>query len=245
MRISVCIATYNGEKFIKQQLDSIICQLSENDEIIISDDGSIDNTINIISSYADPRIKIFHHTGAKNQNYKHTSYHVTKNFENALSHSTGDYIFLSDQDDIWVNTKIEEVITLFKEQNLNLIIHNAELIDMQTNKIADSYFNIVKSKAGFVKNLHKNSYLGCCMAFDKNVLIKSLPFPKDLIAHDIWIGLIAERIGYVAFIDKKLIKYRRHESTVSTSGGMSQNSFIFKIKYRIQFIFQYSLRLIL
>ena len=94
--ISVCIATYNGEKYLREQLDSILPQLAESDEVIVSDDGSTDGTIDLITSLNDPRIKIVSNSGRKG---------YVGNFENALKHTTGDYIFLSDQDDIWYPNK--------------------------------------------------------------------------------------------------------------------------------------------
>ena len=94
MKISVCIATYNGAKYIEEQVQSILYQLSEKDEIINSDDGSKDNTLAIIKSLNDARIKVIHNT------LKHG---LVSNFENAIKHADGDYIFLSDQDDIWTS----------------------------------------------------------------------------------------------------------------------------------------------
>ena len=96
--ISVCIATYNGEKYIKQQLLSILKQIKVNDEIIISDDHSTDKTFNIIKSFNDTRIKFFLNNKGKG---------YTRNFENALEKAHGDIIFLSDQDDIWIDNKVE------------------------------------------------------------------------------------------------------------------------------------------
>lgn len=242
--ISVCIATHNGEKYIRNQLDSILCQLSSNDEVIISDDGSGDNTIGIIQSYHDPRIKLINHKKSLSKKNQHPSYLATKNFENALSLAKGDIILLSDQDDVWEKTKVKEIFTVFETQNTNLVLHDAVLTDEQNNIIADSYFKILNSSPGLKKNMIRNSYLGCCMAFDKTVLKKTLPFPKHLIAHDMWIGLIAEQTGNVAFIDQKLISYRRHESTATTSGNKSTNSILFRINYRIEFFIQFILRII-
>ena len=99
--ISVCMACYNGEKFIQEQVDSIICQLGLDDELIISDDGSNDRTLDILFSYEDSRIKILHNRACHG---------FVGNFENALSHAKGDYIFLSDQDDIWKKEKVQKVI---------------------------------------------------------------------------------------------------------------------------------------
>ncbi|MDD2307394.1 MAG: glycosyltransferase [Prolixibacteraceae bacterium] len=244
MYISVCIATYNGEKYIKDQLDSILCQLSANDEVIISDDGSGDNTTSIIQAYHDPRIILINRRISLPQKNQYPSYLATTNFENALLHATGDIIFLADQDDIWEKTKVKEILTVFETRKVNLILHDAILKDEQKNVLADSYFKIVKSKPGFLKNMIKNSYLGCCMAFDKTILKNSLPFPRHLIAHDMWLGLIAEGTGNVAFIDQKLITYQRHESTATTSGNKSKFNILFKLKYRIQFVVQYVSRII-
>ena len=96
--ISVCVATYNGEKFIREQIESILCQLSSDDEIIVSDDGSTDGTIVIINCIGDKRIRIIE--GPR----KHSP---TFNFENALKEAKGDYIFLADQDDVWKTNKVE------------------------------------------------------------------------------------------------------------------------------------------
>jgi glycosyltransferase involved in cell wall biosynthesis len=240
MKISVCIATFNGEKFIKEQLQSILQQLSDADEIIISDDGSSDETINIILAFSDPRIKLIHNDSSQLQITKESkSYQVTKNFENALNHATGDYIFLSDQDDIWEHDKVEGCILLLKEKMCNLIVHDATVVNESGIVIAESYFEKVDSRTGFLKNIIKNSYLGCCMVFDRSILLQSLPFPNDLLAHDIWIGLIAERNGKVTFIENKFIRYRRHSAAVTASGMKSNNSLKFKIKYRLQLILQY------
>ncbi len=95
--LSVCIATYNGAKYINKQVESILLQLGIDDEIVVSDDGSIDQTISILESFGDERIKIFRNTGRHG---------VVSYFENALNHSSGEVIFLSDQDDIWNKKKL-------------------------------------------------------------------------------------------------------------------------------------------
>jgi glycosyltransferase involved in cell wall biosynthesis len=117
-KISVCMATRNGEKYIKQQLSSILKQLSKNDEVIISDDSSTDNTIDIIKSFEDKRIKIY----ANNKFYS-----PVYNFENALLRSTGDIIFLSDQDDIWEDKKIRVMYELLKRYDL--VVSDCTIID--------------------------------------------------------------------------------------------------------------------
>lgn len=245
MKISVCMATYNGEKFIKYQLESIIHQLAENDEIIISDDGSTDSTIEIVQSFVDPRIRILHNQSVSIKHFKmYKSYAVSKNFENALAHATGEIIFLSDQDDWWHGNKVKVALEQFHENKVNLLVHDALVVDENYETLAQSYFELVNSKAGFIKNIIVNSYLGCCLVFDRKILLLSLPFPSRLVAHDVWIGLIAEQSGKVAFIEDKLIKYRRHNYTVTNSGARSQHKFIAKIGIRIQLIVQLAVRTI-
>ena len=102
--ISVCIATYNGGKFLGEQLQSILCQLGKDDEVIISDDGSTDNTYLLVMSIQDNRIKFYKH---KSDSFLLPHEKATLNFENALKYAKGDYIFLSDQDDVWVENKVE------------------------------------------------------------------------------------------------------------------------------------------
>lgn len=108
--ISVCIATYNGGKYIKEQLDSILFQLGKDDEVIISDDSSTDDTLSILESYHDERIVIL-----TNQKFHSPVY----NFENALKSAKGDFIFLSDQDDIWEPTKVEVMLDSLKGTSIN------------------------------------------------------------------------------------------------------------------------------
>ena len=238
--ISVCLTTYNGSLFLKEQIDSILCQLNKDDEIIISDDGSIDNTISIIESYNDCRIKIFYHTPIKNQ-YRFDL--TTRNFENALFQAKGDYIFFADQDDIWKSNKVGECMKLFYE-GYDLILHDCDIVDEKNGKIANSYFEINKSKSGIIKNIIKNSYLGCCMAINRKYIDRVLPFSKTPIPHDIWIGLLYEYYGNIIYSKKKLISYRRHGANVSPSGEKSNNKFIFKIKYRMLFIYSFLNRII-
>lgn len=225
MKISVCIATYNGEKYIKQQLNSVLPQLTENDEIIISDDLSSDTTLEIIKSIDDNRIKIY--SGIKFDS-------LIQNFENALLKSTGDIIFLCDQDDFWEENKVSHMLKALGSNDL--VISDCTIVDSQLNILLPSFFEVNGSRKGILKNIIKNSYIGCCMAFNRKVLNYALPFPKLIPMHDIWIGLVAEKVGNVTFLNEKLLKYRRHGDNVSLSSEKSNNSFLIKIKYRMQII---------
>ncbi len=226
--VSVCIATYNGQSYIKAQVDSILKQLNNDDEIIISDDGSTDDTLNIIKNFKDHRIKIF----LNNKKVQKNAFgYVSRNFENALVNAKGNFIFLADQDDIWVEDKIK----LCKEalKNNDLILHDCIVVNKDNNELFSSYFKQNKSKKGILKNIVKNSYLGCCMAFKRSVLDFALPFPQKEVPHDIWLGLIAESFGKVQFLNKKLVRYRRHGNNLSASGEQSSNTLFFKMKYRL------------
>lgn len=221
--ISVAMATYNGEKYIKEQLDSILKQLKEFDEIVISDDGSSDNTINIINSYKDKRIKLIN--GPK--------LGVKKNFENAIKNCNNKFIFLADQDDIWVNNKVEIVLNYFIKEKADLIVHDCDVVNEKLEVIDESFYKYRKSKKGILKNIMKNSYIGCCMAFKSSFKDKILPIPNNIEMHDQWIGLKTEKYGRVLFINEKLIHYRRHDSNVS----LMKHYPIFKmLKNRIIFI---------
>lgn len=232
-KISVCIPTYNGEKYIQQQLESILKQLNDNDEVIISDDSSTDNTVALIKSLNDKRINIF-----PNNTFRSPIY----NLENALKKATGDYIFLSDQDDIWHKDKVETMLRYL--QDYNTVVSDCNLIDEQNNEIEPSFFQLNKSEPGLINNFIKNSYLGCCMAFDKKILNASLPFPKNIAMHDIWIGLISELLGKPIFIQEKLISYRRHTENFSPTSQKSTFNIWHKFKYRLDFAHHAILRYI-
>ena len=224
MKISVCMATYNGEKYIKEQLESILCQLGENDEVIISDDGSTDNTKSIIESFKDKRIKFFTNNGVKG---------VVSNFENSLNKSSGDYIFLADQDDVWLSNKVTTCLNRLKD--FDLIVCNCKVVDGSLNVLHQSYFNLARSGRGFFKNIYRSTYLGCCLAFRRDILTDILPFPKKLMMfHDWWIGFIAELKLNVYFENEPLMLYRRHINTTSNTVGSSSNSLFFKIYSRVQ-----------
>jgi glycosyltransferase involved in cell wall biosynthesis len=219
--VSVCLATYNGEKYIKEQLDSILIQLDKNDEIIISDDGSIDNTINIIHEYNDLRIKIY-------TNFSHKG--ITGNFENALIHSKGEYIFLSDQDDIWLENKVDNSINYL--YTFDLIITDCKVVDSNLNIIQPSFFKLNNSQSGILNNLYHSSYIGCCMAFKREILKDILPFPKDIPMHDSWIGFVCDLFYKSLFLPVPLILYRRHDQNATPTFRKSPNSIFKKSLFR-------------
>ena len=220
--ISIALATYNGEKFIREQIDSILCQLSSDDEIIVSDDGSTDGTIVIINCIGDKRIRIIE--GPR----KHSP---TFNFENALKEAKGNYIFLADQDDVWKTNKVEVCMKWL--QKYDCVVSDAEVTDSNLNPLYPSLYAIMQVRQGHIYNtVWKNGYTGCCMAFRRNILEASLPFPKDIPMHDIWIGNVAAYKYNVNFIPDKLILFRRHKETISCNGKGSKYSIWQQMKFR-------------
>lgn len=228
IRVSVAMATYNGEKYLKEQLDSIIINLDKNDELIISDDGSTDGTLEIIKKYqkSDKRIKLFE--GPKEG--------VKQNFANAISKCEGKYIFLADQDDVWKKNKIKKILDVFKKEKCTIVVHNNDIVDSSLKPIGQTFFEFRNCGSGILKNIYKNTYIGCCMAFDSNLKEKILPIPNNIEMHDQWIGLIGEKYGKSIFINDCLIKYRRHDNNVSQFKHYSLNKMI---KNRILFIKNY------
>ena len=225
INISVCMATYNGAAYIKQQINSILPQLGPDDEIVFSDDGSVDSTLAVISAYQDSRFKILNNprTGSP-----------AKSFEKGLSHCTGKYIFLADQDDIWVPRKIERMMEYLK--TFDLVLSDCSIINQNDQELVQSFFSKQKSKKGFFKNIVRNSYMGCCMAFNRKILDRALPFPVALKAHDQWIGLIAEKFFSVHFLPEPLVQYRRHGQNYSFTGDKSANTLFEKINHRLTMI---------
>ena len=198
--ISVCVATYNGERFVEEQLRSILSQLGPEDEVIVSDDESTDRTLDIVASLEDPRIRVLHST----------AHYFKWNFHNALQAAKGNIIFLSDQDDVWLQGKVEKCVKALED--VDLVIHDSRVVDNDMNVVQPSFFRFYGSGPGLLKNSLNNTYFGSCMAFRRSVLEAALPFPKsNEIGHDIWLGLVAEMTGKVQFLDEPLLLYRRHD----------------------------------
>ncbi|QCT93939.1 glycosyltransferase family 2 protein [Caminibacter mediatlanticus TB-2] len=221
--ISVVMATYNGEKFLREQLDSILNQTYKNLEIIICDDCSTDKTWKILEEYKqkDQRIKIF-----KNE----TNIGYVKNFEKAISLCKGDFIALSDQDDIWIENKIE--ILLKNIKNYDLIHSDAYLIDETGTVIHNSYSSLSKKylyPKDIVELAFTPSVTGCTCMFTKSLKNKAIPFCKNIHVHDLWISLVAFKNNGIIYYDTPLIKYRQHAN--NQIGALKQKTSLFdKIK---------------
>ena len=218
MMISVCVAALNGANYIREQISSVLPQLGENDEIVVSDDGSTDDTIAILESFKDQRIKLLVNEG------KHG---FIWNFENALKEAKGDIIFLCDQDDIWKPDKVKVVLSALKDHDI--VLHDAEIIDKDGVKTGILYSDGLHKREGFWSNLWKTRWLGCCMAFRRNVLEYALPFPIHIVGHDGWISVVGLAKFDYYYIPDVLMWYRRHGDNASTASGRSENSLYFML----------------
>lgn len=210
--ISICLTTYNGSRYIEAQLRSILEQLSPEDEVRIADDGSTDNTIAIIDAMGDPRLRWVAQGGKLG---------VIKNFERSISAARGEFIFLSDQDDIWLPGKVEKIFGVFlSKPEITMVATDARIIDESGAVVADSFFaRRGRFEAGVLQNLVKNKYLGCTLAFRRSMLEHFLPIPRDVPMHDMWFGLMNDIYGKTHFIDQPLVAYRRHGNNASPSEG--------------------------
>lgn len=224
--ISVALAAYKGEKYIEEQLRSILPQLSHEDEIVVSDDRPGGQTEAIVKRIMgeDPRVIYVEGKGKG----------VVANFVNAIRHCKGDRIFLCDQDDVWLPDKVKRVNEAF-DAGATLVLHNAYVTDRDLNITEYSFFEKRKSKKGFFRNVVKNSYMGCCMAFDRSLLKRILPMPKYVPMHDQWIGLMGEVYGKVTLIDAPLIYYRVHGNNV-TGGETTTEQKIRWRRYLVKYL---------
>ncbi|MDE6717596.1 MAG: glycosyltransferase family 2 protein [Muribaculaceae bacterium] len=228
------MATYNGEAYLPEQLSSILSELKEDDELVVSDDGSTDATCRIIESLRDPRIRLLHNKGRHG---------VNGNFENAIKNAKGDYIFLSDQDDVWLKGKRDACVKALA--TADCVVHDCIVVDKDKNITEESFFRMRNSGPGFWKNLYRNSYLGCCMAFRRGILETALPYPEDLpVFQEGWIASLADIKGSVEFIPFKGILFRRHDSNSSATAGKSGMGLRRQIGYRLKFLGQIIKRLI-
>jgi glycosyltransferase involved in cell wall biosynthesis len=205
LKVSACMAAYNGGAFVDAQLRSILSQLRDNDEVVIVDDCSQDQTVERITRFDDGRIRLLRHL----QNAG-----VVGTFEDALRCATGDVLFLCDDDDIWASTKVQRFMELFESRpDIEIVTSRVGLIDENGAQLSDSRVNRNGIfRTGFWRNVMMNHYQGSAMALRASLLRRVLPFPRHKsFLHDAWIGTRNEiGGGKTAFIDEDLLFYRRH-----------------------------------
>lgn len=213
--ISVAMTTYNGEKYIFKQLESILAQTVPVDEIIIFDDGSTDNTAQIISQLNNPKIKFFvndHNVG------------YIKNFYKAISRCSGDFIFLSDQDDIWVSNKVEKMVRIMEDTGIDALCTNFSLINADGQEIdreffpQNRFFRDIQGNVNLLISIefeyivYGNIIQGATFCINKTVQKYYKELNNGLVYHDHQLLLIASKIGKAIFLNEPLIQYRIHSN---------------------------------
>jgi len=226
--ISIAMCTYNGEKYIQEQLDSILNQTYTNLEIIITDDRSSDNTLEIIKEYQekDARIKLY-------DNEKNLGF--LKNFDKAISLCTGDYIALSDQDDIWKHNKLEYFVQKI-EDNI-LIYSDAIIIDKDSNEVG---VELIRPKHDMCSGPCNKAFLlnnfisGNTIMFKKELVQHILPIPEQMSYHDIWIGYVASTYGNITYTEEAMTYYRKYEEQVTHQGDIIPTNIFKRLEYKKQ-----------
>lgn len=222
VKVSIAMATYNGEKYLKEQLDSILAQTVSNWELIISDDCSTDSTVEIAKKYAekDSRIHIVENS---------FSHGCSENFENALRYCSGCYIAFCDQDDVWTNDHLEHLLSIIGDKSLAFA--DAEAVDYSLKSLN---FFLGEKFLISEKHLKNNLFLhliflnfvqGTALIF-KRELLNFLPFPRGLF-HDHWAAISAVLADGIAYSSKSILKYRQHGNNTC---GVLNHSFFYKIK---------------
>jgi glycosyltransferase involved in cell wall biosynthesis len=226
LKLSVCMAAYNGERYVEDQLRSILHQLHAQDEVIVVDDASKDRTRDIIRSFNDDRIRLVEHP---------RNCGVVATFEDAIRNATGDILFLADDDDIWAPNKVERIVEMFlKHPEAQIVASRISIIDEQGLPSLDMCYNNRKVFcSSFWKNILRNHFQGSAMAFRSSLLNAVLPFPKHVgFLHDQWIGTRnAISGGPAVFIEEPLLFYRRHSQNFSKKMHRSQ-----QVKVRLQLL---------
>ena len=211
-KVDILLATYNGEKYVAEQIESILNQTYKNFNLIISDDCSTDSTPDILKKYAEKDKRITLHLQSKNLG-------VVKNIEFLLKQVKSELYMLSDQDDVWLKEKIEKSVETLKKENADLVFGDLEVVDQNLNTIYPSFgdFMLLNKKIKKYINSYKVNYLyncvtGCTVISKKEFIEKILPLPtySKFLIHDYWIGLMVGIYGKLAYMPEKYIKYRQH-----------------------------------
>lgn len=211
-QIDILLATYNGEKYLREQIDSILNQTYKNIRLIVSDDCSKDGTRKILEEYKnkDERIKVY---------YQEKNLGVVKNIEFLLGKVESPYYMLADQDDYWLPEKAEKSLETLKNNNADLVFGDLQVVDENLNTMYESFndYMLLSRKINKYIDSYKVNYLyncvtGCTVLAKKETIEKILPLPTNskYLIHDHWIGLMASLNGKLAYMPEKYIKYRQH-----------------------------------
>jgi len=230
--IEILMATYNGEKYVREQIDSIIHQTYENWKLLIRDDNSTDKTLEILKEYEkkDKRIKVIED--------KKGNLGFVKNFEELLNYSNKEWIMFSDQDDYWLENKIEKYVTILNSNPKDIL--KKPILIHSNSFICNDNLEIIKKEfinSNIASKYNEDSYYffyfvqGSTVLINRAMIDLALPFSKNVTVHDRYFHLLAEFLGKRIFINESLIKYRHHSNNKIGAKGSSIISKILKKRY--------------
>ena len=223
--VSVVMATYNGEKYLEEQITSILSSTYKDFQLYIVDDGSQDNTLEIINRYMDKYPDKIHLS--KNEH----NLGVTLNFLNAVSKTSSEYIMLCDQDDVWKADKIAKTLRRVKQMEVQFgkelpiaVFTDAYIVDESLNIIHESFFNSGRLNPGLTDLPHllmENKLIGCTVMINQALrqILQRRSLPERAKFHDGWLGLIAASVGKIGFIKEPTLYYRQHGANVVGNRG--------------------------
>lgn len=205
MQISIALASYNGARFIREQLESFSAQTRLPDELVVCDDGSTDSTVEIVEGFArEARFEVRIERNARNLG-------LNANFGRAMAMTTGDIVLISDQDDIWYPEKLEAIEqALLAEPGKLSLIHDEHLVDAQGKRLEGSFLGRVR-EVGYSDRYY---VAGNCTAHRRVLLPLLLPFPPE-VNYDEWISLVTDLLGTRMVIERQLQSYRRHGGNIT------------------------------
>lgn len=230
-KVSVCLATYNGDKYIYEQAKSILAQLSDDDELIIVDDCSTDDTVLKIKAINDKKIHLY---------VNKTNLGVNATFERAIKLAKNDYIFLSDQDDIWIEDRVHTMVSKLCIDKSALITSNLTWIDDENAPVDIKIDGVSSQKSNsYFKNIldifyGKTNYYGCAMMFRKELRQLICPMPKYVESHDLWIAFAGNLLKSNTHIDDVMLLKRIHDNNLTST--VSKRPFYKKLFSRVIFV---------
>ncbi len=236
-KVAILLSTYNGEKYLKHQLDSLYNQTYRNFTILARDDGSIDNSLDILKAYAIEVIPQGKNLGPLGSFSALLEYAINKNTDSQ-------YFMFCDQDDVWKEEKIEKTLIKMRELeskfgDIPLLVHtDLEVVDEDLETLDKSFWHfeqINPGMNGFNRLLMQNTITGCTVMINRKLVELAMPIPDGAIMHDWWLGLVASQFGKIGFVDEPLIKYRQHSANSIGAKGFNYLSVLvrfYKIFYK-------------
>lgn len=225
-QVHIVMATYNGEKYVREQMDSLLSQTHRQISIEVCDDGSTDGTVAVIREYEkkDARVKL--HTNTQNLGY-------VKNFLMGIKRAGAPYIMLCDQDDIWREDKVEKTLCAMKEAEKEkpekpvLVFTDAECFDSDTEKTLGFFHEMSHLDVKKVDIAHlfmENKCIGCTIMMNRAVLPYLEELPEEIRVHDWWLALICSHFGVIRYVPQATLRYRQHEG--NQIGGSSYGGYL-------------------